>query len=534
MVSELIELLTRTTVAGSIAALVAIALRLPLRRWFGSGVAYAVWLVVPSCVLAVLAPKPTLAVPSLGIASFAYAVVDTMPGATSVSHVTWPEVLLVVWACGAASMAIWQAHLQRAFVKRLGPLDLEGDLARFGSASAGPALLGLWRPVIAVPADFESRYTRDERDLILAHERAHARNGDPFVNLVCAVCRCVWWFDPLVHVSASLLRLDQELARDADVVRAFPGARRAYADAMLKTQVASTFDSPVACRWESRHPFKERIMNLARRPSDTARTIGRIVLGVALAGGTYAVWAEQGTPSLRPADWSDARPSSTITVAAGPKPGQFLVSTTITDLATSRILGEPRLLTNADVPATMEIGTNHLMMRFVVTVDASGREAAYTSEVRRDDKVESAQSGTLIVQPAGSAQAAALPLGDAASVRGRSPSAEARSFSGNEDGPFAFKLAFASSDSKELACAASVFAARGQSDLAAAMMTSQNGQRHEADFSTTTPTITEDTDQLVASLAKCQLGTDSKLTWSVGRLASSSERVREIRGSSPQ
>ncbi|MGD3580303.1 M56 family metallopeptidase, partial [Xanthomonas citri pv. citri] len=41
-----------------------------------------------------------------------------------------------------------------------------------------PVSVGLWRPRIVLPMDFDTRYSAAERTLILAHERLHLRRGD--------------------------------------------------------------------------------------------------------------------------------------------------------------------------------------------------------------------------------------------------------------------------------------------------------------------------------------------------------------------
>jgi beta-lactamase regulating signal transducer with metallopeptidase domain len=75
--------------------------------------------------------------------------------------------------------------------------------------------------------------------VVLAHERVHLERGDPPVNAALALLTCVNWFNPAAHVMSHWLKIDQELACDARVVAAHPKARKAYAQAMLKTQLAA-------------------------------------------------------------------------------------------------------------------------------------------------------------------------------------------------------------------------------------------------------------------------------------------------------
>ena len=56
--TELLAGLLQATLAGSAAIVMVLALRRPLRRAFGVGVAYAAWLLVPAALLASVLPAP--------------------------------------------------------------------------------------------------------------------------------------------------------------------------------------------------------------------------------------------------------------------------------------------------------------------------------------------------------------------------------------------------------------------------------------------------------------------------------------------
>src|SRR5690606_9610252 len=99
-------------------------------------------------------------------------------------------------------------------------------LARVRERKAGPAVVGFAWPRMVTPADYERRFTPEEREVVRAHERAHIDRQDPRANALAAVLQAVNWFNPLVHLAARHMRLDQELACDAAVVRRFPLARR--------------------------------------------------------------------------------------------------------------------------------------------------------------------------------------------------------------------------------------------------------------------------------------------------------------------
>lgn len=281
--SDALAALVRLNLAASLAILLVLMLRRPTRAAFGARVAYGLWLLAPLAAAVMLAParvvtlaaaQPTTEIVLAGSAA-PIAAARTPP---SLDATPW---LLGLWAAGALACALWLARAQLQFRRA----------ARAGVA--GPAAIGLLRPRIVLPADFEHRYTSRERQVILAHERTHIVRGDPRINALVAAARCAAWFNPLVHLAARLLRIDQELACDAQVVAAHPAARRAYAEAMLKTQLAAR-PLPLGCYWPASgaHPLAERIGLLGRAPPGHLRqAMGIAAIALLALTGAAAAWA---------------------------------------------------------------------------------------------------------------------------------------------------------------------------------------------------------------------------------------------------
>jgi TonB family protein len=298
---ELIALLIETTVASSVALVVVLLLRRPMRHTFGARAAYALWALLPVALIAVLLPapvQPMTIVPAIAAAGPLQAV----SVADAVTALRWPLCLAMAWTLGASGMAALQLWQQRRFLRRLGPLRIHAHGLRVAAISRGlPAVTGVLRPRIVLPADFLARYDADERALVVAHERQHIARGDLPCNALVALLRCVYWFNPLLHWAVARYRHDQELACDARVLARHPRARRTYAQAMLKTQL-DQFALPVGCHWHT-HPIKERIAML-KRPSPRRWQTGlsSALLLALFAGGGYAAWAQQ--PAARPADES--------------------------------------------------------------------------------------------------------------------------------------------------------------------------------------------------------------------------------------
>ena len=276
---------------------VVMALRLPVRRLFGPRVAYGLWSLVPLASLALLAPARvvTVWVPAAAPQT-AQRIFE--PATAAASAPTAPGLLplaIALWIAGALFSLGYLVRRQVEFSRA----------AREGLA--GPAVIGLLRPRIVTPFDFGRRYTPREQLVVLAHEATHIQRRDTLANALVALAACVNWFNPAMYVLARYLRIDQEFACDAQVMAAHPTARRSYAEAMLKTQLAARA-LPLGCYWtaQSPHPLAQRIALLARHdPGQGRRQMGTAV--VALLGVTAAASA-----------WA-ARPPEVVSVAAGPE-----------------------------------------------------------------------------------------------------------------------------------------------------------------------------------------------------------------------
>lgn len=280
--SWLLPALVEINLAAGGAILFVLVIRRSMARHLGPHAAYALWAIVPVAMIATLLPERTL------FALDTDFLVGGLPGAVAVSEdgagFAWlPALVSVLWVGGAIALAALFVRRQRAFMR-------DADIGL-----AGPAIVGFRHPRIVTPDDFAHRFSHDERKLIITHEQVHLERSDARINAIVAVMRCLFWFNPLVHIGAKAMRIDQELSCDAEVVERRPRVRRAYAETLLKTHL-SAHALPVGCHWpaEAQHPLAERIDLLARRPVSARRRAVAAVLVVSLAGGAgYTAWAAQ-------------------------------------------------------------------------------------------------------------------------------------------------------------------------------------------------------------------------------------------------
>lgn len=268
--SEFLTALVEANLAGGAAIAAVLALRLPARRVFGPEVAYRLWALPILAAAATLLPART----------------DPAAAAGAAGPLTEAVALAApIWLAGALAVAAAFAYAQARFLETL------------RDGRAGPAVVGVIVPRLVMPAD-DGTYTPEERALIRAHEREHIARKDPRAGALAAVAQCLCWFNPLVHYAAHLVRLDQELACDAGVIRRHRSQRALYARTLLKTQLAGQ-PLPFGCYWPARgqHPLEVRV-GLLKDPRRDDSAVGPVLMGTAAVAAGIMAWLAQ--PPIAP------------------------------------------------------------------------------------------------------------------------------------------------------------------------------------------------------------------------------------------
>ena len=176
-----------------------------------------------------------------------------------VSRVSLAGLLLAIWLAGAVALAVyavfkwrtcrrsWSAGAMpvptaleqgmRGLAERLGIRPgVCGRMRLLVSRNAAsPAVFGVWRPTVLLPAAVVERDGAAPVGLepILAHELVHVRRGDTTAALLQLVAQLIWWFHPLMWWANREARRERERACDEEVVTGLGCRARDYARALL-------------------------------------------------------------------------------------------------------------------------------------------------------------------------------------------------------------------------------------------------------------------------------------------------------------
>jgi beta-lactamase regulating signal transducer with metallopeptidase domain len=153
----------------------------------------------------------------------------------------WQPVVLLAWATGVVLM-LFRLACGLAGTRRLAAgkpiedeailsildevqrwLGLNGPIRLVASrVMRSPAVIGLFRPTLVMPAALISGLTPADLRAVFAHELAHVRRYDYLVNLAQIVVEALLFFNPAVWWIGRQIRLEREACCDHSACRSRP------------------------------------------------------------------------------------------------------------------------------------------------------------------------------------------------------------------------------------------------------------------------------------------------------------------------
>jgi beta-lactamase regulating signal transducer with metallopeptidase domain len=163
------------------------------------------------------------------------------------------DILLSIWAAGSCAMLLLvlvrASRIRRAIIESSHPLPPDvarvleklresmGLRRKFSAVVCdqpiGPALFGLFRPILVIPRALLESKTAAQLRPVLAHELIHLRRGDSLVGGVQLLCQCLWWFHPLVWWMNVQINRTREICCDGEVIAALNCEPVDYAQMLL-------------------------------------------------------------------------------------------------------------------------------------------------------------------------------------------------------------------------------------------------------------------------------------------------------------
>jgi beta-lactamase regulating signal transducer with metallopeptidase domain len=150
-----------------------------------------------------------------------------------------------------------------------------------------PAVLGWFRPVVLLPIKALTGLNEEQIEAVIAHELAHIRRLDCFVNLLQIAAETLLFYHPAVWWVNQRIRAEREHCCDDEAI-AVCGDAVNYARALTLMEEWRT--TPALLMAANRSPLAERVLRLLGLNGSTGRTrmAGLGVSFVCLAGALLA------------------------------------------------------------------------------------------------------------------------------------------------------------------------------------------------------------------------------------------------------
>jgi beta-lactamase regulating signal transducer with metallopeptidase domain len=146
--------------------------------------------------------------------------------------VSWTRVQRLAHAASQPATAAWR----RAVSRLAEALRLRRAISLVESAAVEvPTVIGWLRPMILLPASTLTGLTAEQIEMVLAHELAHIRRHDFFVNLLQTVVETLMFYHPAAWWISRRIRMEREHCCD-DLAIAVCGNPLQYARALTRLE----------------------------------------------------------------------------------------------------------------------------------------------------------------------------------------------------------------------------------------------------------------------------------------------------------
>ncbi|NOT00790.1 MAG: M56 family metallopeptidase, partial [Phycisphaerales bacterium] len=141
------------------------------------------------------------------------------------------------------SLPGWLDTMAARAARRIGLSNVPRVIISAGGFS--PAVVGIVRPAIVMPADAVRSASRVHIRHMLLHEMVHIRRHDPIVNAACLTLQAIYWFHPGVWLARARLSVLCEMTCDQAVSRLLGRSAPRYRQTLLQ-MARSLLERPAA------------------------------------------------------------------------------------------------------------------------------------------------------------------------------------------------------------------------------------------------------------------------------------------------
>lgn len=131
------------------------------------------------------------------------------------------------------TIPVWYYELLVEATKRLKLGRLPAIV--FSKDTKAPAVYGMFRPVLLLPASYLDSLSREDAEHVLLHELAHLKRGDLWLHGLCLLLQIVYWFNPLLIWTRRQMRHVREICCDLTIANVLKEKTMKYRQTLLNT-----------------------------------------------------------------------------------------------------------------------------------------------------------------------------------------------------------------------------------------------------------------------------------------------------------
>jgi len=153
---------------------------------------------------------------------------------------------------------------------------------RLSGNALSPAVCGLFKPIILMPAALLKKLSREKLKAVLIHELAHIKRGDVWVNLLQTMLQIVYFYNPFVWLANAMVRRAREQAVDEMVLVTLKPETKNYSNMLIDIAEMAFWRPKFSVRLisvvESKKALERRINHMLNRPVPKSSKLGNLGL----------------------------------------------------------------------------------------------------------------------------------------------------------------------------------------------------------------------------------------------------------------
>ncbi|TKJ37070.1 MAG: hypothetical protein CEE38_09210 [Planctomycetes bacterium B3_Pla] len=244
----------------------------------------------PSADIPPAQPSRTVPEPAAQVASAA---------STVAARPTWQAVAFLIWLAGVSVISIFLIRRIK-FVRRLIAQSTSAETQsvdmlnqcrqeigvrrniqlKLSTGTPSPAVCGLFKPTILIPAALPQKLSPDKLRAVLIHELVHIKRCDLWFNSAQTLLQIAYFYNPLVWLVNAVVRRIREQAVDEMVLVTLGTEAKSYGNTLIDIAEMAFFKTSLSLHLigvvESKKALHGRIRHMLNRPIPKSAKVGAL------------------------------------------------------------------------------------------------------------------------------------------------------------------------------------------------------------------------------------------------------------------